>query len=70
MADWNKTSYPPMKSWDEIKRENADREFDRRYPTKWWEPAFFAVVYGGALLALAGCALWLLGWVLSAPFAS
>jgi len=69
MADWKNTSYSPTKSWDEIKRETADREFEKKYPGKWWEPIFYVVAYGGALLALAGCALWFLAWMLSAPFA-
>lgn len=52
MKDWTKTEYGTPKSWDEIQREKAKEDFERKYPSKWWHDAVFSVTGWAVILAL------------------
>ncbi len=50
MADWKKTSYSPMKSWDQLKRDQAHANLEKLMPKKWWHDLVFG---WGAMAVLA-----------------
>ena len=63
---WNGTGYSPSKAWAEIQRKDSAREFEAKYPTKWWETPVYTtaglLLLGGLLL----CAFWLLQFLAQA----
>jgi hypothetical protein len=66
---WSGSGYSPEKAWGKITQAEADREFERKHPLKWWEPIYFSVWGWLVILLLVGSAAGLFFWILSAPFA-
>ena len=61
--------FHPEKAWAKMDREAKDRAFEAKHPTRWWHSLAFPWGVGLLLLILAGCAIYLLLWAFSAPFA-
>lgn len=71
MSDrWQGTGhFHPAKTWQKITRANNDRAFEAKHPLTWWDRFWIPASVSALLLAIAGCALYLLIWGLGAPYA-
>jgi hypothetical protein len=61
--------FHPARAWEKITRTNKARAFDAKHPLTWWDRFWIPTSIVALLLGLAGCAIYLLIWGLSSPFA-
>lgn len=68
-AKWNGSGYSPEKAWNKIKRDEAEREFDRKHPLTQWDRIRIPLTLAALVICGLVCAGGLLLWLFSAPFA-
>lgn len=61
--------FEPEKAWSNIRKTDSDRSFDAKHPLSRWDRFWIPASLTLLALAIGGCAVYLLLWAFSAPFA-
>lgn|GEM_PF-1867282 len=61
--------FHPASAWQKITRTNRARAFDAKHPLTWWDRFWIPASIVLLVTGLLGCALYLLIWGVSGPFA-